>query len=187
MRKILLILTLIAGSAVLASAQPRSAGFRLGSTGFEAAYQHSINKSQFIEGDFGVDFGAAAGKKAGARLTALYNIIWARPAWTDEGSWAIYAGPGLSLGYVADKVVYDVADARISFFDKGVMLAIAAQVGLEYTFEFPLQISVDIRPYLGMHSNTGIKMNDQQYAGKSGFYNAGLAGFIPSISVKYRF
>ena len=79
---------------------------------------------QFIEGDFGVDFGAAAGKKAGARLTALYNIIWARPAWTDEGSWAIYAGPGISLGYVADKVVYDVGDARISIFDKGAMLAI---------------------------------------------------------------
>lgn len=95
----------------------------------------------------------------------------AQPDWTSQGEWGFYAGPGLAL-----------ATGKDLFY-----VGIAGQVGLEYTFEFPLQISVDVRPYLGMHSNTGIKMNDQQYAGKSGFYNAGLAGFIPSISVKYRF
>ena len=187
MKKILIILSLIAGCAVTAAAKPRSALFRLGSTGFEAAYQHSINKSHFIEGDFGVDFGASAGKKAGARIAATYNIIWARPAWTDEGSWAIYSGPGLSLGYVSDRVIYGDTDKRLIFFDYGAMIAIAAQAGLEYTFDFPLQLSVDIRPYFGMHTNKGVRIADQSYASKSGFYNSGLIGFIPSISARYRF
>ena len=173
--------------AITVVAQPRSAGIRLGSTGFEAAYQHSISKSQFIEGDLGVDFGAAAGGKAGARIAATYNIIWARPAWTDEGSWAIYAGPGISLGYVSDKVSYEATGLRISFFDYGTMFAVAAQAGLEYTFEFPLQLSVDIRPYFGMHINKGVRIDDQNYASKSGFYNNGMVGFIPSISARYRF
>ena len=187
MKRILIILSLIALCAVTAAAQPRSAGIRLGSTGFEAAYQHSISKSQFIEGDLGVDFGAAAGKKAGARLSATYNIIWARPAWTDEGSWAIYAGPGISLGYVSDNVHYEAVGHSISFFDYGTMVAVAAQIGLEYTFDFPLQLSVDIRPYFGMHINKGVSFADRNYAGKSGFYNTGLVGFIPSISARYRF
>ena len=116
-------------------------------------------------------------------------MVLARPALTNKGSWALYAGPGVAIGYVNDNTAWKGADGNIQISGEtnGFMLGICGQVGLEYTFEFPLQISVDIRPYLGMHSNTGIKMNDQQYAGKSGFYNAGLAGFIPSISVKYRF
>ena len=187
MKKLIAILSLMALCAVAALAQPRSAGLRLGSTGFEATYQHSINKSQFIEGNLGMDFGTAAGGKAGARIAATYNIIWARPAWTDEGSWAIYTGLGISLGYVSDKVSYETTGMRISFFDYGTIVAIAAQAGLEYTFDFPLQLSVDIRPYFGMHINKGVRINDQSYASKRGFYNNGMVGFIPSVSARYRF
>lgn len=187
MKKISAILALIAVTAITAAAQPKSAGFRIGSTGSEAAYQHYISKSQFVEGDFGLDFGVTAGNRTGAKFTATYNIIWARPAWTDEGSWAIYAGPGLSLGYVSDRVSYDIENFWIHTSDYGVMFAVAAQAGLEYTFDFPLQLSVDIRPYFGMHINNGVTIDNKIYGSKSGFYNNGMIGFIPSISARYRF
>ena len=104
MKKLLLTIILVV-SAVSAYAQPRSFGFRIGISGFEADYMHTfINKNQFLEGNFGVDFGYNPEGKSqpGVKATATYNFVWARPAWTERGSWALYAGPGLSMGYVYD-------------------------------------------------------------------------------------
>ena len=68
------------------------------------------------------------------------------------------------------------------------MLGIAAQAGLEYNFEFPLQLSVDIRPYFGFHVAEGRDINSElSYSPKTGFYNRGLLGFIPTLSARYRF
>lgn len=67
--------------------------------------------------------------------------------------------------------------------DYGFMIALAAQIGLEYNFWFPLQLSLDIRPYFGLHVNDGFHI----YKSKAGFYNYGMMGFIPTLSVRYRF
>jgi len=72
------------------------------------------------------------------------------------------------------------------------MLALTGQVGIEYNFDFPLQISLDIRPYFGMHINDGrfrIPNTDTvvKYEKKIGFYDNGLLGFAPCLSVRYRF
>ena len=190
MKHIYLILAAVFTSCCLsltANAQPRAVGLRIGATGLEASYQHSINRN-FIEAEAGMDFGYGG---AGFKVSASYNFIFARPAWSDRGSWAMYAGPGLAIGYVSDRTTYTFWEEgsssrypiKIHPDDHGFMMALSGQVGLEYTFWFPLQLSVDIRPYFGFHVNDGF----YDYASKVGFYNYGMMGFIPTLSVRYRF
>ena len=175
-----ILLTIIATAIVVNSySQTRSMGARLGVTGFEASYQHNMQKNQFIEGNIGLDFGILADKQPGLKATAIYNFIWARPAWTDEGTWAIYAGPGASIGYVPDEVHYKVEKEVIHYNDGGFMLGFTCQVGLEYSFWFPLPVSVDLRPCIGMHVNA--------HDTRVGLYDNGFLGFIPSISARYKF
>lgn len=192
MKRIILTISIILAAASLAGAQPRSAGIRIGATGFDATYQHAMNSNQFIEGNVGLDFGYNSNGKAGFKATAIYNFIWARPAWTQEGSWALYAGPGISIGGVNDMAVYKFGKERLGYLDGGFMLAAAVQVGLEYNFEFPLQLSVDIRPYIGMHLNDGkyydvIAQENRSYGSTAGFYDNGIMGLIPTLSIRYRF
>lgn len=191
MKRFLIAFAVLLGTAVAVSAQSRSSGFRIGAAGLDAVYQHSLSKNTFIEGNFGLDFGV--NNNAGFKLTGIYNMVLARPAWTDKGSWAIYAGPGVSLGNVHDMVTYEVINDKMTFSDNGFMLALTGQIGLEYNFQSPLQISVDLRPMIGLHVNDG-KFRDpatnkvvEGFESKVGFYGNGLIGFIPNISVRYRF
>lgn len=165
---------------------PRSMGFRIGATGFDATYQHSFKRNQFLQGDFGVDFGYNANGRPGVRATAVYNFIWARPAWTNRGSWSLYAGPGLTLGYVNDNLHYRIGSEVIPYNDNGFMLALAVQVGLEYNFDFPLTLAAEVRPAFGMHANGEVTIAGQNYS-KVGFYDNGMFGFVPTVAVRYKF
>lgn len=173
-------------------AQPRAMGVRVGATGLDASYEHTINGTRFIEGDLGLDFGYNVNGRPGVRVTGTYNFIWARPNWTIQGSWALFAGPGITLGFVDDIVPYEIAGSIFGHYDNGFMIAAAGHVGLEYTFDFPLQLCIDLRPCFGIHVNDG-KFYDKEtgirvdYGGKVGFYDNGLLGFAPSLSVRYRF
>lgn len=180
-------------SAVGMSAQPRSLGGRIGMTGFDIAYLHTVGKTDFIETDLSLDFGYGGSGAPGIKATGIYNFVVARPAWTDKGSWAIYTGPGLSLGYVQDRVLYKNGNIRFHPNDYGFMISVAIQAGLEYTFWFPLQIAVDLRPQFGMHVNNGIKSRLDAFTdrvdwpGKAGWYDNGWYGFVPTLSFRYRF
>lgn len=190
MKRLILTITIAFAAAAAASAQPRSAGIRIGSTGLDATYQHTMNRDQFLEGNIGLDFGYSG--QAGFKATAIYNFVWARPAWTDKGSWALYAGPGISVGGVTDMCVYKLDKERFGYQDGGFMLAFAAQVGAEYNFDFPLQLALDVRPYFGLHINDGkyydvIEEETRKFGSTVGFYDNGLMGFIPTLSVRYRF
>lgn len=192
MKKIFIALAIILGTATMASAQMKSAGLRFGATGFDLVYQHNMGADRFAEADLGLDFGYNVNGNVGVKATAIYNFVWARPAWTQQGTWALYAGPGLSLGFVDDLVPYEISDAIKGYYDNGFMFALTGQVGIEYNFDFPLQISLDIRPYFGMHINDGrfrIPNTDTvvKYEKKIGFYDNGLLGFAPCLSVRYRF
>lgn len=197
MKRILTVLIVIFSVAFAATAKtastasPRAMGFRIGVTGFDASYQHVIKKNQFVQGDFGVDFGYNANGHSGVRATASYNFIWARPAWTPRGYWAIYSGPGVTLGYVNDMVHFRIGN-EVKYTAKetgngGFMIALAAQVGLEYTFDFPLSIALEVRPAFGIHINDGVELGGVTYAHKVGFYDNGLLGFVPTLALRYRF
>lgn len=191
MKRIILIAALSV-ITFIASAQPRAMGIRIGATGMEASYEHSMNPVQFIQGDLGMDFGYNVNGRPGVKATAIYNFIWARPNWTTQGSWAIYAGPGLSLGFVDDQVPYVIGDVILGHYDNGFMIGVVGQVGVEYTFRFPLQLALEVRPCFGLHVNDG-KFRDRDsgltvnYGGKTGFYDNGLLGFVPSLSIRYCF
>lgn len=192
MKKLLFITIIGLLTAASSFAQPRAMGARAGATGFEASYQHSMNTKQFIECDLGLDFGYNANGRPGVKATATYNFIWARPAWTAKGTWSLYAGPGLSVGFVDDIVPYEISGDIRGYNDNGFEVAVAAQVGLEYMFDFPLVLAVDIRPYFGIHMNDGhfnepLTGTRVHYGSKTGFYDNGVLGFIPSIAVRYRF
>lgn len=192
MKRTITCIAVIITAALTASAQPESIGIRLGAMGIDATYRHGTFKDQFIEGNAGLDFGYNANGRIGFKATAVYNFVWARPAWTDRGSWALYAGPGLSVGGVNDHAVHKAGEERIGYEDGGFMLAVAAQVGVAYRFSFPLMISLDIRPYFGFHLNDGsyrgpVSGETYRYGNTAGFYDNGMTGFIPSVSVSYCF
>ncbi len=153
MKKIILIAALVLGAAVAATAQPKAVGLRLGWS-VEASYQHNINGADFIEANLGT-FGYA-----GLDISSTYNFMIAQPAWTDRGEWGFYAGPGLALG-----------------FFHGTSIALQGQVGLEYTFWFPLQLAIDLKPQIGVWL----------WDGGAGFWRPGLYGFAPTLAVRYRF
>ena len=131
MKKIIIVAALVLGFAAAASAQPRAVGLR----GGEISYQHSIDKN-FIEVDGGVGFGYGTDVNMTVGATAVYNFMIAQPQWTDRGEWGFYAGPGASVGLGLGEANY-------------LTLGAAGMVGLEYTFWFPLQLSLDFRQHLG--------------------------------------
>lgn len=157
MKKVIIMVIALVGLSFVASAQPKAIGGRVGYS-FEASYEHYIGNPNFLEVNAGVfDF-----TDPGFRLTGTYNWVFAQPAWTSQGNWSWYAGPGVCLG-----TAYYNSDDRFFF-------GVVGQVGLEYEFDFPLQLSADIRPVFGICDGE--------------FYGDGLSyGFFPTISVRYCF
>lgn len=133
MKKILVIAAMMLGLAVAASAQPRALGVRIGNGG-EISYQHTLGNN-FLEVDGGLGLGFDGVFNVGA--TGIYNFMIAQPAWTAQGQWGFYAGPGATVGLGLGDVNY-------------LTLGVAGMVGLEYTFEFPLQLSLDFRQHIGI-------------------------------------
>ena len=143
MKKIILIAAMVLGFAVAASAQPRALGIR-GGYGVDLSYQHTVGGYNFIEADLGLE------SFANLNVAATYNFMIAG---TDEG-FGFYAGPGIALG--AGKDIF--------------CIGIAGQVGVEYNFRFPLQLSIDMRPQLGLVGQA-----------------FGIWGWYPHLGIRYRF
>ena len=149
MKKIILVAALVLGFAVAASAQPRAIGLR-GGWGAELSYQHGFG-ADFLQADLGLNtFDSVHG-------SVVYNFMIAQPAWTSRGEWGFYAGPGASVG---------LGLGEANYFSLGV----AGMVGLEYSFWFPLQLSLDVKPTLGFGFNHGFHW-----------------GVMPAFGVRYRF
>ena len=141
MRKALLIVIAFLGLSLAAVAQPKAIGIRGGLFGSafngEISYEHWTtlfdNDYDFTEIELGV-FGGN-----GFKASAMYNFTFAQPEFTDRGEWGFYAGPGIVAGYGTG--VNKLDEKKSAPF-----VGLAAQLGLEYTFWFPLQLSVDFRP-----------------------------------------
>ena len=167
MRRFLLILTAALASVFIASAQPKALGLRAGMD-CQLSYEHNMtgdlqgaeSSGDFMELDLGVEF--VYGYAVGLNAAAGYNFMIAQPEWTQKGQWGFYAGPAIKAGYLW----------------VGGYLAVGAQVGLEYNFDFPLQVSMDIRPTVGVAME----------GGACRIYGAGaILGSIPCLSLRYRF
>lgn len=177
MKRFTTIIILIISCCAVSHAQPRAIGIRAGATGTDISYQQNLSERNFLSLDAGLDLGYGVSGNLGARINGTYNFIWASPRWTKKGKWNIYAGPGLSTGWVEDRCVLKNGEERGNYYTNGFMLAVSGQVGIEYCFEFPLQISLEARPNIGLH------LADRSLS----FYDNGLLGFTPSLGIRYAF
>lgn len=142
--------------SVAALAQPRAIGGRLGATD-EISYQHSLGEN-FAEFDLGCQLSGGFGIGA----SAVYDFSIATPDWTPKGTWEFYAGPGIAFGTHFNNIPF--------------YFGLCGQVGLSYTFWFPLQLSFDLKPIFGFQTGPN-----------SGFYVPGMFGFVPTAGVRYCF
>ena len=121
MKKTLILIAAILGFAVVASAQPRAIGARVGYGG-EFSYQHSFG-SNFGE----LDLGWYAHS---FDVVGIYDFVLA-----GNGLCNFYVGPGAYLGFHNHPDHSDVQPG------------IAGQIGVEWNIpQIPLQISLDWRP-----------------------------------------
>jgi len=160
MKKLLVLVALIAMSAVAVNAQPRAIGGSFGGRGFEASYQHSLGEKNMLEVEVGLP--GLFWKRYGAEVAATYDWIFPFTSWEQKGRWNWYAGVGAAVG----------GDGYNGFF-----AGIAGRIGVEYNFWFPLNLSIDYRPVIGGRTN------NQSTFGN--FYDGGLYG--ASLSVRYLF
>lgn len=143
MKKAFLVLAILVGSAALTFAQPKSIGGRLGNYGIDVSYENYVfGGSDFLEFGLGLDNGFST---SAFHVDGIYNFMIVQPDWTPKGKWGFYAGPGASLA------VWENDED-----ENTVYAGFVGNVGLEYTFWFPLQLSVDFRPRL-MFGDGGLR------------------------------
>jgi hypothetical protein len=143
MNKSILVATMLLGLTFSAQAQnisKNALGLRLGDNdgfGGEVSYQRKLAKNNRLE----LDLGWRNSKDVGSlKLAALYQ--W---DWNIEGGFNWYAGVGGGLG----SWNYD----RNNVSDKGTFVFVAGDLGIEYDFDAPIQLSLDIRPELYFNSD----------------------------------
>jgi len=128
MKKILFSLALVLSTICSLSAQVdgKAIGIRFGYGG-EISYQHPMGNANRLELDLGLTH-------HGPAINGVYQWVWDLSDLADGFNW--YAGAGAGLG------MFDFAETDKNSFSIGVL----GQVGIEYNFNIPLQLSLDYRP-----------------------------------------
>lgn len=147
MKKIILLIVAIFGFAISAQAQniaKNALGLRLGSNdgfGTEISYQTRLSAKNRLE----LDLGWRSNKNEdNIKLAGIYQWVW-----NIEGGLNWYAGLGGGLG------TWNYDDNK-GINDNGTFAFVAGDLGIEYNFDFPLQVSLDIRPEIYLNSNSYI-------------------------------
>ncbi|WP_438969374.1 outer membrane protein [Nonlabens sp.] len=142
MKKIFLTLLLTVITLTITNAQEVSKnaiGIRAGDGdgfGTEISYQRALSGNNRLEIDLGYENGD---NFDGFKATGMYQWLW-----NIEGGFNWYAGAGAGVGTIS---LDDDFPARGNFNDDSETFIFAAgQVGIEYNFDLPLLISLDVRP-----------------------------------------
>lgn len=146
MKKSILMTALLAVVCVCSvAAQPRAVGGNIG-YGIGLSYQHSLGEANMIDAAVNIPFFNGIG--------GIVTYDWINPfntavPWEYNGEWNWYLGAGIAAGIYGFKEPFWYA-------------GVAGQVGIEYNFWFPLQLSLDWRPNLGpcgSGKNIGFNIN----------------------------
>ena len=144
MKKLFLIALIFIGFTTLSNAQTISEnaiGLRLGDSdgmGAEVSYQHALGENNRLE----LDLGWRNGNDYDAfKLTGLYQWVFLL-----DGSFNWYVGAGGGLASFDGKNNLN-NDSQTSIF-------VAGDIGIEYNFDIPLQLSLDMRPEFGNNDFT---------------------------------
>jgi hypothetical protein len=127
MKKIFLIVLLLAGMAGAVSAQVegKALGVRFGNAG-EISYQHPLSGATRLE----FDLGFGSWKHGGMYLTGIHHWVKDLSELQEGFNW--YYGIGGAAGINTNLL----------------SAAVVGNIGIEYNFDFPLQLSLDWRPGL---------------------------------------
>lgn len=129
MKKLLLVVIAVIGLAFAANAQNNAIGFRLG-TDAEVSMQLGMGDNNRLELDLGANGFLTWNDHHFFSLTGIYQWHWN----IVEGlGW--YVGPGAQVSY------FRTASAN-NYFN----VSVGGQIGLDYDFPIPLQLSLDARP-----------------------------------------
>jgi hypothetical protein len=138
MKKLVILCVCILGCTAFSQAQSISKnalGLRMGDSdglGVEISYQRGLSEKNRLE----FDLGWRDGKDYDAfKLSGLYQWVW-----NIDGGFNWYAGAGGGVGSWS---------TDIPGVDDGTFLFAAGDVGIEYNFDIPLLISLDVRPEIG--------------------------------------
>ena len=138
MKKLLISLIALVALTTAANAQYSSAlGVRVGAGsawGAELSYQGYLGNINRIELDLGANFG----RYTGVSIATIYHWHWFL-----AGGFGFYIGPGIQ-GYLVEKHLG---------------LGVGGQVGIDYQFNAPIQLSLDVRPMWDIFSTTGAALN----------------------------
>jgi|JI10StandDraft_1071094.scaffolds.fasta_scaffold279048_1 hypothetical protein len=162
MKKLILSAVMLLGLALSTQAQDISKnalGLRLGdSDGFggEISYQRGLSSDNRLE----LDLGWRNSNNVDAfKLTGLYQWVW-----NIDGGFNWYAGVGGGLGsWNQDYKGYS---------DSGTFVFAAGDIGIEYLFDIPLQLSLDFRPEFYFNSDK---------------YRSDNLGSDIALGIRYRF
>lgn len=145
MKKLFLSAFMLVGLAFGAQAQApgerNAIGLRLGDNdgfGGEISYQRWLSEDNRLE----LDLGWRDSRHYDAfKLVGLYQWVW-----NIEGgfNWYLGAGGGVGTWSYDDRDLPPWADGNND--DNGTFLLLAGDIGIEYNFDFPLQLSLDFRP-----------------------------------------
>ncbi|MBQ3174597.1 MAG: hypothetical protein IJB58_01330 [Bacteroidales bacterium] len=131
---VLSILSLSAANAQGGNGYRNAIGIR-GGYGAEVSYQRYIIPEGRIEATMGAN-------RYGFSVEGMYQWMFDFPAST-AGIWQWYAGAGLGMGgWTNDD------------FKHGFAVGVLAQIGIEYSFNIPLMLSLDYRPGIYFVPNT---------------------------------
>lgn len=110
-------------------------GLRIGDNdglGTEISYQRALGDNNRLE----LDLGWRSGNVFNAfQLTGLYQWVWQLDG---DFNWYVGAGGGIA------SINFDNKD-----FDSETFIFAAGDIGIEYSFDIPLLLSLDFRPELG--------------------------------------
>lgn len=154
MRKVVAILFSALFAAALASAQPRALGLR-GAWGAELSYEQYMGSENFFEAELGL-YGRDV-----LHVEATYNYIFAGGG-TSAGEWNAYWGWGAVVGAYTGNY-------------RGMHVAAAGQIGIEFNFTIPLQFSLDFRPQVGININEDRERSPMYF------------GYYPAFALRYFF
>ncbi|WP_425075475.1 hypothetical protein [Psychroserpens sp. S379A] len=154
MKKLFLVALAFFGVVTLSNAQEiadNAIGLRLGDSdgiGPGINYQRALGESNRLE----VDLGWRDGSKYNIfKLAGLYQWVW-----NLDGNFNWYAGAGAGIGSVK-------IDNAPSGVDNSETFAFAAgDIGIEYSFDIPLLLSLDFRPEIGF-GNDDFDTNDLDF------------------------
>lgn len=149
MKKLIFTVTMLVGLAFSAQAQDISKnaiGLRLGDNdgfGGEVSYQRGLSSNNRLEFDLGW---RDTRHYDAVKLVGLYQWVW-----NIEGGFNWYAGVGGGLG--SWRAEY-YNNGNGNYYDEsGAFGLVAGDIGIEYNFDFPLQLSLDFRPEIYFNSN----------------------------------